>query len=144
LPLGSIVRITNLKTQHSAVVRITDRGPFVEGRIVDLSLAAAKALDVYLPGTAKVRLEVLQASAPLNTGGRWAVQIGSFAEKQTAVEFAEQLQRRYQTAKVIKFASPAGGWWVRARVLNDDRQRATDLAHETVTTGGSVFLVRLD
>jgi len=97
-----------------------------------------------LPGTAKVRLEMLQAPAPLDTGGRWAVQIGSFAEKQTAVEFAEQLQRRYQTAKVIKFASPAGGWWVRARVLNDDRQRAADLAHETVTTGGSVFLVRLD
>ncbi len=53
LPLGSIVRITNLKTGNSALVRITDRGPFVEGRIVDLSLAAAKALDVYLPGTAK-------------------------------------------------------------------------------------------
>ena len=50
LPLGSIVRVTNLKTGHSAVVRITDRGPFVAGRIVDLSLAAAKALDVYLPG----------------------------------------------------------------------------------------------
>jgi rare lipoprotein A len=78
LPLGSIVRITNLKTGNSALVRITDRGPFVEGRIVDLSLAAAKALDVYLPGTAKVRLEVMQAPAPLDTGGRWAVQIGSF------------------------------------------------------------------
>ena len=71
LPLGSVVRITNLKTEHSAVVRITDRGPFVPGRIVDLSLAAAKALDVYLPGTAKVRLEVLQSPAPLDTGGRW-------------------------------------------------------------------------
>ena len=61
LPLGSIARITNVKTGHSAVVRITDRGPFVEGRIVDLSFAAAKALDVYGPGTATVRLEVLQA-----------------------------------------------------------------------------------
>src|SRR5208282_2301172 len=77
LPLGSIVRVTNLKTEHSAVVRITDRGPFVPGRIVDLSLAAAKALDVYLPGTAKVRLEVLQSPEPLDAGGRWAVQIGS-------------------------------------------------------------------
>jgi rare lipoprotein A len=76
LPLGSIVRITNLKTEHSAVVRITDRGPFVPGRIVDLSLAAAKALDVYLPGTAKVRLEVLQSPVSLDSGGRWAVQIG--------------------------------------------------------------------
>src|SRR6202167_3394332 len=116
LPLGSVVRISNLKTGHSALVRITDRGPFVPGRIVDLSLAAAKALDVYLPGVAKVRLEVLQAPAPLDTDERWAMQIGSIADKKTAADLAEHLQRRYQTAKVIKFESPAGGWWVRARV----------------------------
>jgi rare lipoprotein A len=144
LPLGSIVRITNLKNGHSAVVRITDRGPFVVGRIVDLSLAAAKALDVYLPGTAKVRLEVLQAPASLDTGGRWAVQIGSLSGEKAAAALAEHLQKRYQTAKVLKFESPAGGWWVRVRVLDDDRQRATSLAHETETFEGAVFLVRLD
>jgi rare lipoprotein A len=144
LPLGSIVRITNLKTGHSALVRITDRGPFVAGRIVDLSLAAAKALDVYLPGTAKVRLEVLQAPVPLDTGGRWAVQIGSFTGEKAAAKLAEHMQKRYQTAKVLKFVSPVGDWWVRVRVLDDDRQRATALAHETETGEGSVFLVRLD
>jgi len=144
LPLGSIVRVTNLKTGNSAVLRITDRGPFVEGRIVDLSLAAAKALDVFLPGTAKVRLEVLQAPASLDTGGRWAVQIGSFAGEKAAAALAEHLQKRYQTAKVLKFVSPMGVWWVRVRVLDDDRQRATALAHETETAEGSVFLVRLD
>jgi rare lipoprotein A len=144
LPLGSIVRITNLKTEHSAVVRITDRGPFVAGRIVDLSFAAAKALDVYLPGTAKVRLEVLQSPTPLDTGGRWAVQIGSIASDKAATDLATHLKKRYQTAKVLKFVSPVGGWWVRVRVLDDDRQRATSLAHETETTEGTVFLVRLD
>ncbi len=144
LPLGSIARITNLQSGHSALVRITDRGPFVPGRIVDLSLAAAKALDVYLPGTAKVRLEVLQAPAPLDTGGRWAVQIGSFDGQKAAAELAEHLQRRYQTAKVLKFVSPVGNWWVRVRVLDDDRQRATALARETETAEGAVFLVRLD
>ena len=144
LPLGSIVRITNLKTGNSALVRITDRGPFVEGRIVDLSLAAAKALNVYLPGTAKVRLEVLQAPAPLDTGGRWAVQIGSFPGEKAAAEMAEHLQKRYQTAQVLKFKSPVGVWWVRVRVLDDDRQRASALAHETQTAKGAVFLVRLD
>jgi rare lipoprotein A len=144
LPLGSIVRITNLKTGNSALVRITDRGPFVEGRIVDLSLAAAKALDVYLPGTAKVRLEVMQAPASLDTGGRWAVQIGSFTGEKAAAKMAEHLQKRYQTAQVLKFKSPVGVWWVRVRVLDDDRQRATALAHETQTAEGAVFLVRLD
>jgi rare lipoprotein A len=144
LPLGSIVRITNLKTGNSALVRITDRGPFVEGRIVDLSLAAAKALDVYLPGTAKVRLEVMQAPASLDTGGRWAVQIGSFTREKAVAEMAEHLQKRYQTAQVLKFKSPVGVWWVRVRVLDDDRQRASALAHETETAEGAVFLVRLD
>ncbi|MGO9402596.1 MAG: septal ring lytic transglycosylase RlpA family protein [Terriglobales bacterium] len=144
LPLGSIVRVTNIKTGNSAVVRITDRGPFVTGRIVDLSLAAAKALDVYLPGIAKVRLEVLQAPAPLDTGGRWAVQIGSFAGEKAAGELAKHLQRRYQTAQVLKFRSPVGVWWVRVRVLDDDRQRAIALAQETETAEGAVFLVRLD
>jgi rare lipoprotein A len=144
LPLGSIVRITNLKTGSSAVVRITDRGPFVPGRIIDLSLAAAKAVDVYLPGTAKVRLAVLQSPLPLDTGGRWAIQIGSFTGQKAAADLVEHLQRRYQTAKVIKFVSPVGAWWVRVRVTDDDRQRATALAHETETSEGSVFLVRLD
>jgi rare lipoprotein A len=144
LPLGSIVRVTNLKTGHSAVVRITDRGPFVEGRILDLSLAAAKALDVYLPGTARVRLEVLEAPAALDSGGRWAVQIGSFTDEKSAAGVAEHLQRRYQTAKVLKFASPTGDWWVRVRVLDDDRQRAQELARETQPADAPIFVVRLD
>jgi len=144
LPLGSIVRVTNLQSGHSALVRITDRGPFVPGRIVDLSLAAAKVLDVYLPGTAEVRLDVLQAPVPLDTGGRWAVQIGPFAGQKAAAQITEHLQTRYQTANVIKFLSPVGAWWVRVRVPDDDRERATALAHETETAEGSVFLVRLD
>ena len=46
-PLGSIARVTNLKTGHTALVRITDRGPFIPGRVIDLSLAAAHKLDVW-------------------------------------------------------------------------------------------------
>ena len=144
LPLGSIVRVTNLKTGHSAVVRITDRGPFVEGRILDLSLAAAKALDVYLPGTATVRMDVLVASAPLDKGGRWAVQIGALPDSRAAGELADQLQRRYLTAKVLKFPSPTGDWWVRVRVLDDDRGRAEGVIREMQTSEAPAFLVRLD
>ena len=71
LPLGSTVRVTNLKTGHSTVVRITDRGPFIEGRIVDLSLAAAKQADIWQAGVAQVRLEVLRRRClpPIATGG---------------------------------------------------------------------------
>jgi rare lipoprotein A len=144
LPLGSIVRVTNLKTGHTALVRITDRGPFIPGRVLDLSLAAARKIDVYLPGVADVKVEVMETPAPLETGGKWAVQIGGFPDKNTAVKLADHLTRRYRTAKVLRFASPAGDWWISVRVLDDDRQRAQELAAETETTEGAVFLVRLD
>jgi rare lipoprotein A len=144
LPLGSIVRVTNLKTGHSALVRITDRGPFVEGRILDLSYAAAKKVDIWQPGVADVKVEVMQAPSAVATGGRWAVQIGSFEDQKGAAELADHIARRYQTAKVVSFASPVGAWWVRVRVLNDDRKRAEDLIHETETPEGSLYLVRLD
>jgi rare lipoprotein A len=144
LPLGTIVRVTNLKTGHSALVRITDRGPFIPGRVLDLSLAAARKIDVYLPGVAEVRVEVMQTPASLETGGKWAVQIGGFPDEGEATKLADHLMRRYRTAKVLRFNSPAGDWWVRVRVLDDDRQRAKELAAETTTTEGAVFLVRLD
>ena len=144
LPLGSIVRVTNLNTGHRALVRITDRGPFIPGRILDLSLAAAKKLDVYLPGTAEVKMEVMETPAPINIGGKWAVQIGGFPREKTADKLANHLRRRYETAKVQSFPSPTGDWWVRVRVLHDDRQRAQKLAAETHSPDAAVFVVRLD
>jgi rare lipoprotein A len=144
LPLGSIVRVTNLKTGHTALVRITDRGPFIPGRVLDLSLAAARKVDVYLPGIAEVRVEVMQTPAPLDAGGKWAVQIGGFPDEEVAAKLADHLRQRYHTAKVLRFASPAGDWWLRVRVLGDDHQRAQEMVAETETPEGAVFLVRLD
>ena len=144
LPLGSIVRVTNLKTGHTALVRITDRGPFISGRVLDLSLAAARQVDVYEPGVAEVKVEVMQTPAPIETGGKWAVQIGGFPDEDSATNLADHLTRRYRTAKVKRFSSPAGDWWVRVRVLDDNREKARQLAAETHTAEGAVFLVRLD
>lgn len=143
-PLGSIVRVTNVKTGHAALVRITDRGPFIPGRIVDLSLAAARKVDVVQPGVAEVKVELMQTGAPLESAGKWAVQIGGFPDEKSATELADHLTRRYHTAKVLRFASPAGDWWIRVRVLDDDHERAQQLAAETATPEGAVFLVRLD
>ncbi len=144
LPLESMVRVTNIKTGHSVVVRITDRGPFVRGRILDLSLAAAKKIDVKAAGVATVRMEVLSTPAPLTHGGRWAVQIGAFEKEHAADKLADHLSRRYETAKVLCFSSPIGDWWVRVRVQHDDRRQAEEVAHDTRTAEGDVFLVRLD
>jgi rare lipoprotein A len=144
LPLGSIVRVTNVNNGLSVVVRITDRGPFIPGRVIDLSLAAARKIDVWRAGVAPVKLEVMQAPTPLDAGGKWAVQIGGFQDQDEATTLAGRLTRRYRTAKVSSFASPGGDWWVRVRVLDDDHTRASQLASETTTPEGSVFLVRLD
>jgi rare lipoprotein A len=144
LPLGSIVRVTNLKTGNSTLVRITDRGPFIQGRIVDLSLAAAKKVDVWQAGLARVRVDVLKTPAALETGGKWAVQIGGFDDQQSADKIADHLTRKYRSAKVLRFASPTGDWWVRVRVKDDDKRRAQEVAQTTETRQGSVFLVRLD
>lgn len=144
LPLGSIVRVTNVRTNHSVVVRITDRGPFIPGRIIDLSLAAAKAVDVWRPGLATVRVELLKSPAALTQGGRWAVQIGGFDDEQAASELRDHLARRYHSARVHEFASPTGNWWLQVRVLQDDKRRAEEVARDTHTPEGAVFLVRLD
>ena len=144
LPLNSLVRVTNLATNKAALVRITDRGPFVEGRVIDLSLAAAKEIGVWRSGTAKVRLEVLETPSPLANGGRWCVQIGAFSEEEEAQKLKNTLARRYRTAKVLAFGSPVGDFWVRVRVLGDDKRRAEEVLKENHTPEGTMFLVRLD
>jgi rare lipoprotein A len=144
LPLSSIVRVTNVKTGRSVLVRITDRGPFIEGRILDLSQAAAEKIDLRQAGVGMVRIEVLRSPSPLEAGGRWAVQIGAFEQEHAADKLADHLSRRYHTAKVQCFSSPVGDWWVRVRVHDDDRKLAEEVAHNTQTPQGAIFLVRLD
>jgi rare lipoprotein A len=61
LPFGSRVKVTNLSNQRSVIVRINDRGPYYQGRIIDLSLAAAERLEMVKSGITKVKLEVLDA-----------------------------------------------------------------------------------
>lgn len=143
LPLNSIVRVTNVKTNESVLVRITDRGPFVNDRILDLSRAAARKLSVYQHGTALVRIEVLEAPSPIASGGKWCVQIGGFNDADQAANLKEKLSRRYHAAKVLQFLSPTGESWLRIRVADDLKSRAEALIRETHTDAG-MFLVRLD
>jgi rare lipoprotein A len=143
LPLNSVIRVTNPKTGQSVVVRVTDRGPFIEGRILDLSRAAAKAIDTWRAGVAPVKIEVLSTPKPIDNGGRWAVQIGAFTDRDNAAKLKERLQRRYRTARVLQFTGPTGDW-VRIRVEADEKDRAFDVAKDTDTPEGAVFVVRLD
>lgn len=109
LPLPSYVRVTNLDNGRSVIVRVNDRGPFHEGRLIDLSYAAAVRLGVNRTGTAHVELRALSAgdsstaqaaspasavvSAPfLPTNGRWTVQVGSFGVRANARALADRLE----------------------------------------------------
>jgi len=143
IPLNSIARVTNIKTGDSVLLRITDRGPFVSNRVIDLSKAAAQKLGVYRPGTALVKIEVLESPVPIDGAGRWCVQIGGFKNASDATQLKEKLSRRYTTAKVLQFTSPIGEEWLRIRVAQDDKKRAENLIQETTTDAG-VYLVRLD
>ena len=145
LPLGTTVRVTNLTTNQSAIVRITDRGPFVHGRIIDLSLAAAKMVDIYRPGTAKVRVEAYAPPAGSDPAGHWCVQIGAFLDEADAIQLKNDLMRRYATAKVIEFAGPTGHW-VRINPKNQDKATANQIADgiHIPDPGAQPYIVRLD
>jgi rare lipoprotein A len=143
LPMGSLVVVTNLKTGQSATMSITDRGPFVEGRIIDLSIASAKATGVYVAGTARVRVDVYRTPKPINSGGRWCVQIGAFTSKRKANKLKAQLEHKYPHASVTEF-SGEDSYWVRIRPEGDDRKKAERIAHNLHPAEGEAFLTRLD
>jgi len=95
LPLGSIVDVTSLDNGKTVRVRINDRGPFVFGRVIDLSRAAAVEIGLLGPGVGSVRLTVVTPAAPeeiVSPTGRWAVQVGSFADRLRAERHAERVR----------------------------------------------------
>jgi rare lipoprotein A len=143
LPMGSLIRVTNVQTGQSAIMRITDRGPFVPDRILDLSIGAARQVGVWRPGTARVRIEVYDTPHPIGQGGRWCVQIGAFQSEHEAIKLEEHLSRKYETANVIEFTGPTGHW-VRIRPQADDRERAVEIAKSISPKEGEAYLVRLD
>ncbi|SRR5579883_1230423 len=96
LPFGTWVEVTNLGNEKQVDVRITDRGPFVDGRIIDLSLAAAREIDMVRSGTARVRLRVIEAPQT-----SYAVQAGAFSTCDRAEAFA----KKFGDARVVPGAS---------------------------------------
>lgn len=143
LPMGSLIVVTNQKTGQSATMRVTDRGPFVQGRLLDLSKASAKAVGVFLPGVAEVRIDVYQTPRPIEPGGRWCVQIGAFERERKAEHLRDQLLRSYSTAKVIDFQGPTG-YWVRIRPEGDNKELAESIVRRLRPEEGDAYLVRLD
>jgi rare lipoprotein A len=143
LPFETMVRVTNVNNGRSTVVRITDRGPFVENRIIDLSLAAAREIDLVSPGVASVRLEVLGGVDP--TSGFFTVQVGAFRARANAERLRDRLTASYSPIFIQQYDSPEGVFYrVRAgKISGEDaaRQFGEQLRDRE---GFTPFVTRLD
>jgi rare lipoprotein A len=143
LPMGSLIVVTNLKTGQSSPMRIADRGPFVEGRIIDLTIASAKATGLYRAGLVQVRIDVYRTPKPIETGGRWCVQIGAFSTERAAEKLKKQLLRKYPGSNVVDFPGE-NSYWVRIRPEGDNRELAEFIARHLRLAEAEAFLTRLD
>jgi peptidoglycan lytic transglycosylase len=101
LPFNTVVRVKNESNGREVDVRINDRGPFVDGRVIDLSLRAAREIDMVRTGTAPVKLTILKAEQTnLPAGPRYAVQVGAFENPKAAEDLKQQLEKRYARVSV--------------------------------------------
>ena len=106
LPLGTVVEVRNRNNGKRTRVRINDRGPFVRGRVIDLSYTAAKDLDMLGPGTAPIELRVLETAELAEVPGGYWLQVGAFQEK----SHAQDLRRRLHSNHLKVQVQSQGGW----------------------------------
>jgi len=143
LPFESMVRVTNLNNGKSTTVRITDRGPFVDNRIIDLSRAAAQEIESIGPGVVPVRIEVLSGPDPYS--GFFTVQVGAFKERGNADRLKERLSAAYSPI-FIQQAVLDEGIFYRVRVGRvsgeADAQKLKDVLRDR--EGFSPMMLRLD
>jgi rare lipoprotein A len=114
LPFETMVRVTNERNGKSAVVRITDRGPFVNNRIIDLSYAAAREIESIGPGVVPVRVEILSTGVDPEAG-YFTIQVGSFRERANAEHLRDRLSAAYSPIFVKRYDAN-GGFFYRVHV----------------------------
>ncbi|HUC55453.1 MAG TPA: septal ring lytic transglycosylase RlpA family protein [Candidatus Cybelea sp.] len=144
LPFETMVRVTNLANGKSTVVRITDRGPFVDNRIIDLSLAAAREVDSVGAGVVPVRVEVLSPGVD-PTAGFFTVQVGAFRERGNAERLRDRLKNSYSPIFIQQYDSP-DGLYFRVRVGKISGEDAARNFGEQLRgrEGFTPFVTRLD
>jgi rare lipoprotein A len=144
LPFETMVRVTNERNGKSTVVRITDRGPFVNNRIIDLSYAAAREIESIGPGVVPVRLEVL--STGINPeAGFFTIQVGSFRERANAERLRERLSAVYSPTFVKRYDT-ANGTFYRVHVGKVSGEEAAKEFGERLRSreGVTPMVIRLD
>ena len=142
LPLGTYVIVKNLENNKSVELKVNDRGPFIKGRIIDLSYAAAKELDMVDSGIAMVRVEVTKR--PEVTALLYTIQVGSFKEKRNALSLKHELDKKYKGIYVVA-AIDSETEYYRVRLGNfNSRESAEETAQRLIKDGYNVFTTRKD
>jgi rare lipoprotein A len=144
LPFNTWVRVVNMTNNQSVEVRIIDRGPFIDGRIIDLSHAAAIAIGMIVSGTAQVRMEVIRApeTAP---PALFAVQVGAYRDRANAERERAAMQAQYGEARLLERAENPGVWRVIVGTAGS-QEAATSLAARihNESSEKNPFVIRLD
>lgn len=145
LPFGTIVRVHDLDNDKSVDVRINDRGPFVDGRVIDLSHAAARAIAMIGPGTARVRLEILSAPAAVGQA-YFGVQVGAFQSRDNADRLRSAMQAKYGRARLVRRADTPNLWRVVVGMesTEDGASALADRIRGEDPAVTAAFVVRLD
>ena len=143
LPFNTWLRVTNLQNNKTVNVRVIDRGPFVDGRIIDLSKAAARQIDLLGPGVGPVRLEVIAAPADIPSDDFYTVQIGAFAVYANAERVRTEYAQRFGSAQL---AIKQGNAPLYRVLVGKERSitGAQQLADQLNAEGKGGFVVRLD
>jgi len=149
LPLGTTVRVTNLENGREVVARVNDRGPFVDGRIIDLSYALARDLAMAEQGVARVRVVAVAGpggSPPPSASleGPFAWQVGAFTVRDNAAGLAQQLGRSFGEVAVVRF-DRGDAVFHRVRVGRYPRPELAEADRGALARLGlDPFLVRVD
>jgi rare lipoprotein A len=143
MPFNTWLKVTNLTNNRTVNVRIIDRGPFVDNRIIDLSKAAARQIELLGPGIGRVRLEVIAAPADIPADDFYAVQVGVFSVYENAERLRAGFEQRFGSAKLV----PTQGSLPRWRVLVGKEPTFDGAQHVAAALSAEnrdVFVVRLD
>jgi rare lipoprotein A len=142
LPFNTMVRVTNKNNGRQVDVRINDRGPFVDGRVIDLSARAAREIDLIRSGVVPVKLEILKPADTPKSVTTFAVQVGAFENSQAAEDLKRHLERKY-SGVVIETVSREKTLY-RVRIQEPDMTAANNVAAELRKDDFKPFVVNLN
>jgi len=144
LPLGTKVMVTNLENGSTTEVLVNDRGPFAKGRIIDLSYAAAQSIDMLGPGTALVRLDVIDSPTRLEnirSSLDYTLQFGSFARLENAQQLRDRLVNSFADVTISPLQAKDATYYRVQMGTFADRGAAEEQARRVSQAGYSVIIM---